>query len=151
MPPDPAQPPLTPLRKAVLGAGIAMFFAQIAGAIALAPPTTGEGDARAWLLATMWGASLIWSTVIVLFVVQRADLPDVATASMLVTIAAFGAFTLSAAVDARGTDAEVNLVDALFLGVTGGALTAMLVWGLALGIARALGLPVSRPGDGARQ
>ncbi|HEY8172275.1 MAG TPA: hypothetical protein VIH21_04245 [Dehalococcoidia bacterium] len=127
-----------------------MFLIQIGAAIALAPPTTGVGDANAGLLAAMWAGSVLWSATAVLLLVRHADLPDIATASMLVTIAAFAAFTLTAAFDARGTKAEVNLVDGLFLGVTAGALTAMLVWGIALGTARILKLPVS-PTDESRE
>ena len=79
----------------------------------------------------------------VLLIVRQADLPDIATASFIFTISSHAAFTLSAAFSARGTRAEVNLVDALFLGVTTGALTALIVWALAQGIARVLRLPTT--------
>lgn len=136
--------PLTARRKALVAGGAAMFLAQIAVAIYLAPRITGAGDASAGGLAAAWAASIPWSAIAVLLLVRQADIPDVATASMLVVIAAFGAFGLSAALDARGTDDAVNVTDALFLGVTGGALTAMIVWGIAIGAARVLRLPVSR-------
>jgi hypothetical protein len=67
----------------------------------------------------------------------------VATASFIVTIAVFATFALSAAFDVRGTDDEMNMVDALFLGVTSGALTALLVWGVAQAAARLLRLPTA--------
>jgi hypothetical protein len=139
--PDGHDLPLTNARKVLLGAGLGMFLAQVIAAVLLAPPTTGEGDADALLLFLMWVASIGWSVVIVLCVVRQADIPDIATAAMLVVIVAFAAFALTAAYDARGTDAETNLTDALFLGVTGGGLTAMIVWGIALGVARMLRLP----------
>lgn len=146
--PETPQLPLTRWRVALTIAGAAMFLAQVAGAAAIAPRITGTGDANAGALAAVWAASIPWSAVAVLLLVRQADLPDVATASMLVVIAAFGAFALSAAYDARGTDDAVNLTDALFLGVTGGGLTAMIVWGVAMGVARALRLPTTRGREG---
>jgi hypothetical protein len=62
---------------------------------------------------------------------------------MLVSIPPFALFTFTAAVEARGTDAEYDLVSAMFLGVTAGALTSMIAWGLAMLVARALRLPAS--------
>jgi hypothetical protein len=136
--------PLTPRGKALLVVGAAMFAAQVAAALTLAPVVTGEGDADAAAIAALWAASIPWSVVAVLCIVRQADLPDIATASMLVTIAPYAAFTLMAAYEARGTKAETNLVDAMFLGVTGGALTAMIVWGVAMAAARLLRLPTTR-------
>ena len=103
-----------------------MFVAQVVAALALAPVVTGEGDANAAAIAALWAASIPWSVVAALCVVRQADLPDIATASMLVTIAPYAAFTLMAAYEARGTRAETNLVDAMFLGVTGGAAARLL-------------------------
>ncbi len=140
---DGPQLPLTPLRKVLLAAGAAMFAAQLAGAVAVAPRTTGTGNADAAVLFAMWGASIAWSAVTVLLLVRQADLPDVATASFLVVISPFVAFALTAALNARGSDAEVNVVDTLFLGVTAGALTALIVWALAMAVARLLRLPAT--------
>ncbi|HEX5480426.1 MAG TPA: hypothetical protein VFY79_11975 [Dehalococcoidia bacterium] len=135
--------PLTPAKKALAAVGILMFSAQTVAALIAAPETTGTSHvATGWFVA-MWAGCVAWSTVTALLVVRQADLPDVATASFIVTIAACAAFALSAAYSARGTDAQVNLVDALFIGVTGGALTSLIVWGLALGIARLLRLPTT--------
>ena len=140
---DGPQLPLTSLRKALLAAGIAMFAGQVVAAIAAAPRTTGTSHGDAGVLFAMWCASVAWSVVAVLLLVRQADLPDVATASFVVVIATFAAFALTAALAARGTDAEVNVVDALFFGVTSGALTALIVWGIALGAARLLRLPTT--------
>lgn len=133
--------PLTPARIALLAAGGAMFLAQIAAAWLIAPTVTGPGDADAGALLGLWIACIGWSVVAALCVIRQAEIPDVATAAMLVTIPACGAFALSAAYDLRGTDNSTNLSDALMLGVTGGALTAMIVWGAAMGVARVLHLP----------
>lgn len=141
----PPELPLSARRKVLVVLGAAMFLVQVGAAAALAAPTTGEGDARAGILAAMWCGALAWSVVTTLLLVRQANLPDIATASMLVTIATFGTFTLMAALDARGSESEVNLVDALFLGVTGGALTGLLVWGAAMGVARVLRLPAEAP------
>lgn len=135
------QLPLTPRKKVLAGVGAAMFLAQATTAVALAPPMTGPGDADAALLAALWAASVLWSVATVLLLVRQADLPDVATASMMVSIVALAAFALTAGFDARGTTAEQNLTDALFLGVTAGALTGLVVWGIAMAVARALRLP----------
>jgi hypothetical protein len=140
---DGPQLPLTSLRKALVAAGLALFAAQVIAAIAVAPPTTGEGDANAGVLAAMWLGTIVWSTATVLLLVRQADVPDVATAAFIVTISAFAAFALTAALDARGTEDEVNVTDALFMGVTSGALTALIVWGVALVIARVLRLPTT--------
>ncbi len=142
-PEDTPQLPLTPRRKAMLAAGAALFLAQIAAAIAIAPPTTGTGDANPGVLLIAWLASIAVSVVTVLLIIRQADLPDIATASMIVAIAVLAAFALTAAYDVRGTQAEANLTDALFLGVTAGGLTAMIVWGIATAVARALKLPTT--------
>jgi hypothetical protein len=141
----PRELPLSTRRKVLVAIGAAMFLAQIAAAALLAAPTTGVGDANAGVLAGMWCGALAWSAVAVLLLARQANLPDIATASMLVTIAPFATFALAAAIDARGTDAEVNLVDTLFLGVTIGALTSLLVWAIAMAIARVLHLPAEPP------
>ncbi len=140
---DSPQLPLTSRKKVLLSIGAALFLGQIAAAWAVAPPTTGAGDADALVALALWAACICWSLTIVLLVIRQADLPDIATASMLVTIAAFAAYALSGALDARGTPDEVNMTDALFLGVTSGGLTAMIVWGAAMAIARVLRLPTT--------
>ncbi|MEX2225186.1 MAG: hypothetical protein WEB52_01905 [Dehalococcoidia bacterium] len=140
---DRPQLPLTARKKALVAAGVALFAVQVAGALAIAPYITGPGDANFGALVSLWGVATLSSVVVALLLVRQADLPDVATASMLVTIATFAAFTLSAAYDVRGSDDEVNMVDALFLGVTSGALTAMVVWGIAMLAARVLRLPTT--------
>jgi hypothetical protein len=81
--------------------------------------------------------------VTVLLLVRQADLPDVFTASFLVTISACAVFALVAALSRRGSGGELNLVDTLFFGVTVGAMTGLIVWGAAMGIARALRLPTT--------
>jgi hypothetical protein len=139
---DGPQLPLTTRRKVLAGAGVAMFLAQCAAAIALAPATTGA-NANATALAAAWAASIAWSVTAVLLVVRQADLPDVATASFLVTISAFVIFAGAGAIAARGTSHEVNITDTLFLGVTTGALTALVVWAIAMGVARVLRLPTT--------
>ncbi len=140
---DRPQLPLTSTRKALLAAGAAMFLMHSVAAVVIAPGVTGEGDANAGAIFALWGASIPWCTVAALLIVRQADLPDVATASMLVTIAPFALFTLTAAIEARGTDAGYDLVSAMFLGVTAGALTAMIVWALAIAVARLLRLPTT--------
>jgi hypothetical protein len=140
---DGPQLPLTPIKKTLLAAGIAMFAAQLAGAITAAPRMTGTGNTEASVLIAMWGASIAWSAVTALLLVRQADLPDVATASFLVVISPFVAFALTAALNARGSDAEVNVVDTLFLGVTAGALTGLIVWAIAMAVARLLHLPTT--------
>jgi hypothetical protein len=137
------QLPLTPRRMVFLAWGLASFAFGLGAAVALAPQTTGAGRGDAAILLGIWAASIPWAVLTVLLIVRQNDLPDIATASFLVTIAAFAAFALTAALAARATDAEVDLVDTLFLGVTIGALTALIVWGIALGIARLLRLPTT--------
>lgn len=137
------QLPLTPRRKALVAMGAVWFAAQVVVAVVVAPRITGPGDANVGVLVSLWGLTTLSSVVAALLLVRQADLPDIATASMLVTIATFAAFTLAAAYDVRGTDDAVNMVDALFLGVTSGALTAMVVWGIAMFVARVLRLPTT--------
>lgn len=137
---DRPQLPLTPVRRVLVGVGVALFVAQLAAAAALAPVATGDG-ASAGLLALLWLASLAWSTAVALLVVRQAEMADVATASFIATIAPHVVFALVAALDARGTNDEVDLVDAVFFGVTAGALAALLVWPAAMGIARLLRMP----------
>lgn len=139
----PADLPLTRLRLVLLGVGVAMFLAQIAGAAAVAPAVTGPGDASVAVLAGLWVACIAWSVAAALCVIRQADLPDIATASMIVTIPACGAFSLAAAYAVRDTQQGTNLSDALMLGVTGGGLTAMIVWGISMAVARAMKLPRS--------
>lgn len=141
--PERRELPLTDRKKAQLAIGGAMFAAHVVAAIALAPVITGGSGANATAIFVLWAASIPWSAATALLIVRQADLPDIATASMIVTIAPFAMFTLAAAFEARGTSAETNLTDAMFLGVTAGALTAMLVWGIATGVARLLKLPTS--------
>jgi hypothetical protein len=141
--PERPQLPLTTRKKAFVGVGAAMFAAQLAIAVFVAPAVTGEGDANAGALAALWACSVAWSITAVLLLVRQTDMPDIATAAFLLTIPAFGAFTLVAALDARGTESETNLVSALFLGVTAGALTALIVWPVAQVIARVLKLPTT--------
>jgi hypothetical protein len=140
---DPPQLPLTRTRKLLLAAGLLLFAVQLAAAVAVAPAITGTGDANAGALAACWLASIPLSTAIVLLVVRQANLPDIATAAMLVTITTYGAFALSGAFAARDSGDDINLTDALFLGITGGALTGVIVWGVALAIARLLKLPTT--------
>jgi hypothetical protein len=137
------QLPLTARRKVLVAAGAALFVAQVAAALVLAPMFTGPDDANPGAVVSLWGVVTLSSVVVTLLLVRQADLPDIATAAMLVTIATFAAFTLSAAYDVRGTDDEVNMVDSLFLGVTSGALTALVVWGIATFLARLLRLPTT--------
>lgn len=139
---DRPQLPLTSRRKALAGVGVVMFVAQCGAAIALAPATTGA-DADAARLALAGAASIAWSAATVLLVVRQADLPDVATASFMVTISAFAIFAVAAALHVRGTASEVDVTDTLFLGVTAGALAALVVWAIAMGAARVLRLPTT--------
>jgi hypothetical protein len=141
--PDRPQLPLTNTRKALLVLGAAMFATHVSAALLFAPEITGEGDANAGAILALWAGSIPWCAAVALLIVRQANLPDIATASMLATIAPFALFTLSAAIDARGTPAEYDLVSATFLGVTAGALTAMIVWALAMAIARLLKLPTT--------
>ncbi|HXK33096.1 MAG TPA: hypothetical protein VNM91_03670, partial [Dehalococcoidia bacterium] len=84
-----------------------------------------------------------WSVPATLLLVRQADAPDIFTAAFLIVISACALFALVAALDARGTDAERDVVDTMFFGVTTGALTALLVGAAALLLARALHLPTS--------
>jgi hypothetical protein len=140
---DGPQLPLTSQRKVLVAIGVALLVAQLAVAAAVAPLITGPANANALALFVFWAASIPSSATGVLLIVRQADLPDIATASFIITIASYAAFTLSAALAARGTSSEVNLVDALFLGVTTGALTTLIVWALAQGVARLLRLPTT--------
>lgn len=140
---DGPQLPLTSRRKVLVGIGLSMFAAQSAAAIALAPATTGPANADAAALALIWVISIAWSATTVLLLVRQTDLPDIATASFFVTISAFALFATTAALNARGTASEVSIVDALFMGVTAGALTALIVWALAMRAARLLRLPTT--------
>jgi hypothetical protein len=108
----------------------------------LAPATTGQ-NADGAALAIIWPLAVVWSAATALLIVRQADLPDVATASFIVTISAFAIFAGSGALHARGTASEVNLTDTVFFGVTTGALTALLVWAIAMGVARLLRLPTT--------
>ena len=140
---DGPQLPLTNRRKALVAAGLVMWAAQCAVAFVLAPRTTGPGDADAAALGLLFAGCIAWSVVTVLLLVRQADLPDVATASMLVVISACGLFALAAALDVRGTPDEVNITDALFLGITAGGLASLVVWAIAMGAARVLRLPTT--------
>jgi hypothetical protein len=139
---DGPQLPLTSQRKVLVAVGVALLVAQLIAAAAIAPLITAD-NANALALFVVWAASIPLSATGVLLLVRQADLPDIATASFIITISSYAAFTLSAAMAARGTRAEVDLVDALFLGVTTGALTALVVWALAQGVARVLRLPTT--------
>lgn len=138
---DAPQLPLTRTRLALVAAGGLMFAAHVIGAVLVAPAITGEDNTQPAVLFALWAASVPWAAAVVLLLIRQADLPDIATASMLVTIPPFGAFMLATAFHVDGTDAAVNEVDALFLGVTTGALTALVVWGVATAAARVLRLP----------
>lgn len=139
---DGPQLPLTTRRKVLVAIGVVMLSLQAIAAITLAPATTGA-NADAAALGALWAASIVWSATTVLLLVRQADLPDIATASFIVTISAFAIFATSGALNARGTSTEVNVTDTLFLGVTTGALTALLVWAIAMGAARLLRLPTT--------
>lgn len=143
-PREDADLPLSPARIALLLAGATLFLAQMAAAWFIAPAVTGPGDANGGALFGLWVACIGMSIVAALCLIRQAEIPDVATAAMLVTIPACGAFSLSAAYDLRGTEHSTNLSDALMLGVTGGALTAMIVWGASMAVARTLRLPRAR-------
>lgn len=142
---DRPQLPLTQRRLLLVAVGIVMFGGQLAAAAALAAPTTGPGDAQLGLLALMWLVSIPWSVAITLCIIRQADIADVFTAALLVTIAPYALFSLMAAVDSRGTRDETDIVNAMFFGITTGALTAVIVWATSMGIARLLRLPVSDP------
>ena len=140
---DGPQLPLTSQRKVLVAVGVTLLFAQLIIGAVIAPLITGPDNANTIALFVVWAASIPLSATGVLLIVRQADLPDIATASFIITISSYAAFTLSSAMAARGTRAEVDLVDALFLGVTTGALTALIVWALAQGVARLLRLPTT--------
>ncbi|MBI5289310.1 MAG: hypothetical protein HY873_10115 [Chloroflexi bacterium] len=140
---DRPQLPLSTRRKVLVAIGSAMFLGQLAAAALLAEPTTGAGDASIGVLALMWAGCLGWSVVTTLLVIRQADIPDVFTASLLVTVAPFAVFALLAAIAVRGTDQETDVVSAMFFGITSGALTAVLVWFIAMAVARVLRLPTT--------
>jgi len=140
---DGPQLPLTSQRKVLVAVGVTLLFAQLIIGAVIAPLITGPDNANTIALFVVWVASIPLSATGVLLIVRQANLPDIATASFIITISSYAAFTLSAAMAARGTRAEVDLVDALFLGVTTGALTALIVWALAQGVARLLRLPTT--------
>lgn len=149
---DRPQLPLTRRRQILVGVGVAMFVIQLAVAALIAEPTTGEGDASLALFAELWALSFVWSVVATLCLIRQADIPDVFTAAMLVTIAPFALYALVAAFAVRGTSEETDIVSAMFFGITVGALTGLLVWAVCMGIARALKLPttdgIERPPEG---
>ena len=140
---DGPQLPLTTRRKVLVGVGALMLSAQLLVAILAAPLTTGHDNANAAALGALWAGSIPWSVVAVLMLVRQADLPDVATASFIVSISSCALFALVAALHARGTSAEADLVDSIFLGVTVGAMTALAVWAIAMAIARVFRLPTT--------
>lgn len=137
------QLPLTSRRKILSTAGAGMLLLQVAGAASAAPALTEAGGTRLGAMLLLWAFSIAWSAVAVLLLVRQADLPDTFTASLLATISSCAAFTLVAALNRRGTTAEVNVVDTLFFGVTVGALTGLIVWGIAIALARLLRLPTT--------
>lgn len=140
---DRPQLPLTTRRKILVSIGAAMFLAQVATALLLAAPTTGDGDASAAVFGLMWAVSVAWSVTATLLLIRQADIPDVFTAALLVTITPFAVYGLTAALAVRGTSEETDVVSAMFFGITVGALTAVLVWSLAMGVARVLKLPTT--------
>jgi hypothetical protein len=141
---DRPQLALTMQRKVLVGVGVAIAGAQLVLAAVLAAPTTGEGDANVGVFAALWAGSVLASIIAALCIVRQADIADVFTAALLVTIPPFAVYALVAALSLRGTDQETDIVSAMFFGVTTGALTAVLVWAVAMGIARALRLPVTQ-------
>ena len=127
----------------LVGIGVMLFVAQLIAAVLLAPPTTGPGDASATVFAALWVLSVVLSTTITLCIVRQADIADVFTAALLSSVAPYALYALIAALDLRGTPDETDIVSAVFLGVTTGALTGVLVWAIAMMFARALGLPTA--------
>lgn len=140
---DRPQLPLTPRRKALVGVGGLIFIGQIAAAAVLAAPTTGEGDASITIFAVLWLGCAALSLIGTMCIIRQADIADVFTAALLMTIPPFAIYALAAALSVRGTDEETDVVSAMFFGITVGALTAILVWAIAMGLARALKLPES--------
>jgi hypothetical protein len=141
---DRPQLPLTSGRKMLVGLGAAIFVVQLVGAALVAEPTTGEGDASIAMFAGLWLTCLVLSIAGALCIIRQADIADVFTASLLMTIPPFAVYALVAALAVRGTDEETDVVSAMFFGITVGALTAVLVWAVAMGLARLLKLPVSK-------
>lgn len=139
---DGPQLPLTQRRLALVVIGAAMAIAQLIAGAAVAAATSGD-NADLGVFAAMWAGTVAWSSVAVLLLVRQADLPDVATASFLVTISAYALYALVASVHAHDANAKINIVDGMFLGITVGAMTALVVWALAMGIARLLRLPTT--------
>lgn len=142
---DRPQLALTTRRKVLSAVGALMWAALLIAAALAAPRVTGEGDANAAAVLGLWAAAAAWSVPATLLLVRQADPADIFTAAFLIVISASALFALVAALDARGTDAERDVVDTMFFGVTTGALTALLVGGVALLIARTLRLPTSPP------
>jgi hypothetical protein len=143
---DRPQIPLTPRRMTLVAAGGVMFVGQLVAAAVLAAPTTGPGDADPGVFALLWAGSVLWSVGITLCIIRQADIADVFTAALLVTIGPYALYALLGALDLRGTRDETDIVSAMFLGITVGALTAVLVWGIAMAIARLLRMPMSADG-----
>lgn len=144
---DRPQLALTTRRKVLSAAGALMWAALLIAAALTAPRVTGEGDANAAAVLGLWAAAAAWSVPATLLLVRQADAPDIFTAAFLIVISACALFALVAALDARGTEAERDVVDTMFFGVTTGALTGLLVGAGALLIARALRLPTSAAAD----
>ncbi len=140
---DGPQLPLTTRRLALVIVGVSLFLLQLGAAALLAEPTTGKGDASIGVFAALWSGCVVVSTVTTLCIVRQADIPDVFTAALLVTITPFALYALLASFALRGTDQETDIVSSMFLGITVGGLTAVLVWGMAMGVARALKLPTT--------
>ena len=139
---DGPQLPLTQRRKVLVAIGAAMAAGQLIAAVLAAPGTTGD-HADPSVFGAMWAGTIAWSVIAVLLLVRQADLPDVATASFLVTISAYAVYALTASWHLNDANAGVNIVDGMFLGITVGAMTALFVWALAMGIARMLRLPTT--------
>lgn len=140
---DRPQLALTTRRKVLSGIGALMWGAMLLAAALTAPRVTGAGDANVAAVLGLWAAATAWSVPATLLLVRQADAPDIFTAAFLIVISACALFAVVAALDARGTDAERDVVDTMFFGVTTGALTALLAGAIALLLARALRLPTS--------
>lgn len=139
---DRPQLPLTSARRTLVIVGVVLFVAHVAAAALLARPMTGD-DANVVALAGLLLASVAIACVTTLCVVRQADIPDVFTAAMLSTITPAAVFAVVAALDARGTSGETDVVSAMFFGITVGALAGLVVWGIAMGVARLLHLPTT--------
>lgn len=144
---DRPQRPLTTTRIALVAVGGVLFVAQLIAAALLAPPTTGPGDASLGTFVILWVASILVATTITLCIIRQADVADVFTAALLATITPYALYALVAALELRGTPDETDVVSAVFLGVTTGALTGVLVWAIAMVVARLLGLPTNGADD----